>query len=149
MNGNGVLSYCATSVFISLILVSTTPNRLSNTFEVYAANNCDSTSLCENMPGGAGTINSQVNNCTNHSQCTNVVSRFADDNSQTNNCNSVPDEPISFKTIGCVNAVGAGERNTQTNDCNSIPNFIGCLSVAQGNDNTQTNDCEKVRSDGS
>ena len=46
---NFLLFYRAALVFGSLMLLFPTSDGLTNTFNVYAANNCDATSTCNNM----------------------------------------------------------------------------------------------------
>jgi hypothetical protein len=73
MSSKSVLLFSAMAVFSSLMLTSTTHNGLSNTFEVNAANNCDSTSTCNNVE--LLSPNNQDNNCRS-SICDNFANGF-------------------------------------------------------------------------
>jgi hypothetical protein len=135
MRSKNLLFYCATFIFGTLMLLVTSSNGVSNTFDVYAMDNCDPTSNCSTLE--IGTDNSQSNNCTNFSICVNAV--FGDGNTQTNRCDSVGE-------FGCFNGAG-GNDNTQNIDCDSVGEF-GCTNGAGGNDNTQTNRCDSVGAGG-
>jgi hypothetical protein len=91
------------------MLLATTSHRLSNTFEVYAVDNCDAISTCTNVPG-TGTGNTQTNYCTDFSDCRNEIT--GNDNIQKNECNSVP-------SPGCFN-VATGDGNKQSNNCDTV-----------------------------
>ena len=75
-------------IFASMILLTTSSNDVSNTFEVYAADNCDTTSTCINSGSPS---NIQNNNCRANSGCGNDAN--GDSNTQNNNC----------RTSNCVN----------------------------------------------
>lgn len=100
MNSNLVLFFCAVFVVGSVTLMATT-SSLSDSFKVYAANNCDASSICINNPGS----DTQLNNCTRLSTCLN--SDFASLNTQNNNCSDG-----SF----CANNA-LGNSNTQNLNC--------------------------------
>jgi hypothetical protein len=62
MGSKSVFFLCAVFVFGSLMLVAVTSHGLTNTFNVYAANNCDATSNCNNTE--LLSPNNQNNNCS-------------------------------------------------------------------------------------
>src|SRR4029079_9788816 len=126
MGKHTVLFFCAMFIFASIILVATSSNGVSNTFEVYAADNCDTTSTCINSGSPS---NIQNNDCIVNSGCGNFANR--DSNTQNNNC----------RTSNCVNDdLSSQGSNTQTNTCRS--NSF-CFSVATGgSSNTQTTTCD-------
>ena len=120
MDNKCALSFLAIFVYGRIMLVFSTSSALSNNFQVYAADNCDATSICNNTPG----LDTQINNCNQNSFCDN----FADGtNSQINNCN-----------VGsaCANsAIGT------SNNLNINCNVSACASDAEGDSNTQNAIC--------
>ena len=107
------------------MLVFSVSSPLSNSFAAYAADNCDSTSTCNNTPG----LDSQINNCNQNSFCDN----FADgtSNTQINNCNV---------DSGCTSAAIGASNNRRSNCVDSL-----CASTAVGDSNNLRSNCN-VRS---
>ena len=100
-----------------IMRVSLTSSPLSNSFMVYAADNCDATSTCNNTPG----LDTQINNCNQNSFCDN----FADgtSNIQHNNCN--------IRTV-CASAV-EGDSNDLRSNCN-VDSICGSSAAGDSND---------------
>ena len=121
MNSNLVLFFCAVFVVGSIMLTATT-SSLSSSFKVYAANNCDATSICTNNPGS----DTQLNNCTRRSTCLNTD--FASLNTQNNNCSDG-----SF----CANNA-LGNSNTQNLNCARVNQ---CVNIEFGSSSTQNTAC--------
>ena len=104
------------------MLVAVTSHGLTNTFNVYAADNCDATSTCNNTE--LLSPNNQNNNCRT-SICDNFANGFL--NTQNNNCrgsscfNFAQDTSNTQNTncadSGCSNVVAAGSRNTVNLAC--------------------------------
>jgi hypothetical protein len=125
MRSKNLLFYCAALVFGSFLFLATSSNSASNTFEVYAADNCDASSECINIPG-TGT---QQNICFQSSFCRNIDIGLSSSNTQTNNCNG-----------GSVCRNNAGESdNTQTNNCSG---GSSCINGFGETDNNQLNACQ-------
>jgi len=122
MDSKSVLFYCTAFVFGSLMLMAITSNGISNTFEVYAANNCDSTSTCTNA---GSTSDNQNNNCNGRSTCANIG--LGGSNTQNNNCT---------RTSFCFNGGSGG--STQNNNC-ADPSF--CANIDLVGSSTQNIDC--------
>jgi hypothetical protein len=104
------------------MLVSTTSNGVSNTFKVYAADNCDASSPCVNTPGSS----IQRNECNRVSTCSNLS--VGNLNTQNNNCNGASD---------CFN-LALGNSNTKNNNCNRASS---CATTAEGSSTTQNVVC--------
>jgi hypothetical protein len=66
MRNKNILFFFGMIMFGTLMLMATT-SSLSNTFQVYAEDNCDTTSTCTNTPGS----DTQRNNCNRSSICAN------------------------------------------------------------------------------
>ena len=121
MNSNLVLFFCAVFAVGSVMLTATT-SSLSDSFKVYAANNCDASSICTNNPGS----DTQLNNCTRLSTCLN--NDFASLNTQNNNCSDG-----SF----CANNA-LGNSNTQNLNCARVNQ---CVNIEFGSSSTQNTAC--------
>ena len=76
MGSKNLLFYCTALVFGSLMLLTTTSNGVSSTFEAYAVDNCDASSTCFSSP-------LDNNNCNRFSTCVNFGSAAG---GQNNNC---------------------------------------------------------------
>lgn len=107
-------------IFGGLICFATTSNLVSSEREVFAVDNCDATSTCNNVDTGTG--NSQTNNCTNFSDCSNEAS--GNNQIQTNRCDSVP---------GCFNTGVANDmrQSIQCRNVSSCANFGGSEGLGQ------------------
>lgn len=122
MGCRSVLLYSAIIVFSILMLVSTASNGVSNTFKVYAADNCDASSTCVNTPGSS----TQRNHCNRDSTCSNLS--VGSLNIQNNNCNDASD---------CF-TLALGNSNNQNNNCNRASS---CSTTVDGSSITQNVAC--------
>jgi hypothetical protein len=123
---SSILLSCMIFVFVGLGLLATTANGLSNTFQVYAADNCDAESICTNT----GTGSDQQNNCVD-SRCLNR----GDHSVQNNRCVHAKIE----RSFGCSNI---GDRSIQNNNCIATE-FAECQNIGDGS--TQNNWCKGER----
>lgn len=123
MDRKSGLFYSAAFVFGTLMLLSTTSNGVSDTFEVYAADNCDASSTCTNTPG----LSTQRNDCSRNSECINQAD--LQPNTQNNNC--------AGSRCENYNVIIAGTSNTQKIDCARA----SCVNGSFGSSNTQTIAC--------
>src|SRR6478735_7450003 len=122
MGSKNVVLLSSFFVLASLMILSTTSSGFSN-IEVYASNNCDTTSTCKNVPDTP----TQRNGCVRFSDCGN--SGNGNSNIQNNVCRS--------STL-CEN-IANGNSNTQNTVCQSS---TLCGSVSIGNSNTQNTLCQ-------
>jgi hypothetical protein len=107
MNSNKVQFCFAAIVFSALMLLAVTSTELSNTPKVYAAaNNCDATSTCQNIPDTP----TQRNSCFRTSTCENVDANV-NPGVQNNNC----------AESGCRNDASLGDSNNQTSTVIAVP----------------------------
>ncbi len=79
-----IISTLLVITMMASLVISTFALANSMMFEqsVYAVDNCDATSTCENIERGIGNI--QNNNCTDFSTCKNEAN--GDENIQINRC---------------------------------------------------------------
>ena len=122
MGSKNVVLLSSFFVLASLMILSTASSGFSN-IEVYASNNCDTTSTCKNVPDTP----TQRNSCARFSDCGN--SGNGNSNSQDNNCD---------RTFQCNNFAN-GNSNTQNTVCQSS---TLCENIANGNSNTQNTVCQ-------
>ena len=122
MGSKNVVLLSSFFVLASLMILSTASSGFSN-IEVYASNNCDTTSTCKNVPDTP----TQRNGCVRFSDCGN--SGNGNSNIQNNNCD---------RTFQCNNFAN-GNSNTQNTVCRSS---TLCENIANGNSNTQNTVCQ-------
>lgn len=149
MSSKSVKLFNAMAVLSSLMLVSATSNGLSNTFQVYAEDNCDTTSTCTNTPGS----DTQRNNCNRTSTCSNVAS--GNSNNQNNNCErslcltqaigNLNSQNLNCRSAFCSNAA-INDLNTQNLNCRAADSCLngGVFNAGENNQNlacTNTVEC--------
>ena len=142
MNSKSILSFCAAFTFATLMLVSVNSNGILSTLDAFAANNCDSTSLCEEIDNSGSST--QNNNCRNLSLCSNLA-LGPDPNTQSNDCDRSFCTNLAISNtnqrINCVDATcnnfSFGFSNNQNMNCRAT----SCFNAGDGSDGTQNMVC--------